>query len=337
MTFTIDLPGETEGAPARAIFERALQAISNLPGVQSTALGGTFRRTHCNGVITIEGQAHQDAEPFMGWDVSPGYFRTIGIPLRRGRLFTSTETSGTVISESMARRFWPGQDALGKRFKTSLPGLDPGNWYTVLGVVADRLSNGPGSTVLPMMYKLAPGWITTTFIVRTSANPQSLIAPVRLAVRGVSPVVPHFDIETVEQQLSEIEAPRRFETTLLNIFALLATLLAAAGFYGLLQHAVAQRTKEIGIRLALGAHRADIVRLVLSYGLRGVALGLIGGVVASYVATRVLASVLYGVTATDPITFGGVVLLLIWVAVAASSMPAWRAVKVDPMVTLRHE
>jgi putative ABC transport system permease protein len=137
--------------------------------------------------------------------------------------------------------------------------------------------------------------------------------------------------------MAEIQAPRRFETTILTIFAALATLLAAAGIYGLLHYAVAQRTKEIGIRLALGAGSADVVRFVLSYGLRGLAIGLLAGVTISYGATRLLAGVLYGVTATDPITFAGVVMLLIGVAFAASSLPARRAIKVDPMVALRHE
>jgi putative ABC transport system permease protein len=338
LTFTVDLPAEMHGAKAHAFFEQAIAAIDRLPGVQSAAVGGTFHDHIPNALITVEGRASDEAQPFTGWGVSPEYFRTMGIPLRRGRLFSTRDTSGAVISESMARRFWPGQDPLGKRFKRSLPGLDEGNWDTVLGVVGDRLANGPGSSMLPTMYELALGSSTTTMVVRTMGDPLVLAAAVRRVVRAIDPAtVPYFEIVTVEQQLAEMQAPLRFETTLLTIFAALATLLAASGIYGLLHHAVAQRTKEIGIRLALGAGNADIARLVLSHGLQGVGIGLLVGVTVSYGATRVLTSVLYGITPTDPATFVGVIVLLIGVAVAASSLPARRAVKVEPMVSLRHE
>jgi predicted permease len=337
LTFSIDLPDEMYGAKARAIFERAIEAIDNLPGVQSAAVGGTFHSHIPNGVITVEGHPPEDAQPFAGWEVSPGYFQTIGIPLRRGRLFAANETSGAMVSESMARRFWPGQNPLGKRFRRSLPGLDDGNWCTVLGVVGDRLSNGPGSSTLPTMYTLAGGYTTAPMVVRTIGDPQLVVAAVRHAVHASNPAVPHFEITTVDGELREIQAPRRFETALLSMFAAFATLLAAAGIYALLHHAVAQRTKEIGIRLALGARGVDVVGLVLSRGLRGVAIGLVVGVTVSYAATRVLSSVLYGVTATDPVTFAGVGVLLLGVALAAGSLPARRAVKVEPMVALRHE
>jgi ABC-type antimicrobial peptide transport system permease subunit len=237
----------------------------------------------------------------------------------------------------MARRFWPGQDPLRKRFKRSLPGLDEGNWYVVLGVVGDRPVNGPGSSLLPTMYELDTGRSSTTMVVRTLGDPLPLAASVRQAVHTIDPEIPYFEITTVDRQMLEIQAPLRFETTLLTIFAILATLLAAAGIYGLLHQAVAQRSKEIGIRIALGARHSDVVRHVLGQGLQGVALGLLVGVAVSYAATRVLTSVLYGVAATDPITFAGVVILLIMVALAASSQPVRRALELDPMVTLRHE
>ncbi len=337
LTFTVDLPDGWYGEKARTIFDRAITAIEQLPGVQSAAVGGTFHNHIPNGVITVEGQAPDDREPFSGWTVSPGYFKTIGLALRRGRVFSATETSGAVISESMARRFWPGQDPLGKRFKRSLPGLDEGNWYIVLGVAGDRLVNGPGSSMLPAMYELDTGQSSTTMVVRTFADPLPLAPAVRKAVRTVDPEIPFFEITTADRQMLEIQAPLRFETTLLATFAVLATLLAAAGIYGLLYHTVAQGRKEIGIRLALGARSSDVVRHVLREGFRGVALGLGAGMAVSYAATRVLASVLYGVTATDPGTFAGVVLLLVIVALAASSQPACKAIRLDPIATLRHE
>jgi predicted permease len=337
LTFTVELPDGLYGEKARVIFDRAIEAIDRLPGVQSAAVGGTFHSHIPNGVITVEGRAPDDREPFTGWNVSPEYFKTIGLPLQRGRVFSSTDTSGVVISESMARRFWPGQEPLQKRFKRSLPGLDEGNWDTVIGVVGDRLVSGPGSSMLPTMYELDAGRSSTTMVVRTLTDPLPLAPAVRQAVRSIDSEIPYFAITTADRQMLELQAPRRFETTLLTIFAVLATLLAAVGIYGLLHYSVAQKRKEIGIRLALGAHKSDVVRHVLSQGLRGVALGLLVGMAVSYAATRVLASALYGVAATDPITFAGVVILLIIVALAASSQPARQAIKLDPIATLRHE
>ncbi len=267
LTFTVDLPDRMYGGKAQAFFDQAILAVNRLPGVQSAAVGGTFHNHIPNQIMVVEGRASEDAQPFTGWAVSPGYFQTMGISLRRGRLLSSKDTSRAVISEFMARRFWRGQDPLGKRFKRSLPGLDEGHWDTVVGVVGDRLSNGPGSSMLPTMYELASGSSTTTMAVRTMGDPQLLAAAVRRAVRAINPEVPYFEITTAERQLAEKEAPRRFETILLTIFAALATLLAASGIYGLLlHHAVAQRTKEIGIRRAVGARNADIARLVLSHG-----------------------------------------------------------------------
>ncbi len=337
LTFTVDLPDGFYGEKARVIFERAVEAIDRLPGVESAAVGGTFHSHIPNGVITVEGRASDDREPFTGWSVSPEYFKTMGLPLRRGRIFRSTEPSGAVISESMARRFWPGQDPLGKRFKRSLPGLDEGNWDTVVGVVGDRLVNGPGSSVLPATYELDAGRQSTTMVVRTVADPLRLAPAVRESIRAIDSDIPYFAITTADDQVLEIQAPLRFETTLLTIFGVLATLLAAAGIHGLLHYSVAQKRKEIGIRLALGARSSDVARHVLSPGLRGVALGLFVGVAVSYAATRVLASVLCGVTATDPITFAGAFLFMLVVALAASSQPARRAIKLDPVETLRQE
>lgn len=342
LTFTIDLPNrdlpnEMQGAQARLLAGEAIAAIDHLPGIQSAAVGGVFENHIPNDIITVEGQPPEDAQPLTGWDISPDYFQTIGLPLQRGRVFTSSETSGAVISGIMARRFWPGQSPLGKRFKISLPGFDEGNWYTVLGVVGDRLVNGSGLETLPTMYKLASGSSRITMVVRTRGNPLSMVAAVREAVRAVSPAIPRFEITTVDRQMLELQAPRRFETTLLTIFASLATLLAAAGIYGFLHQAVAQSQKEIGIRFALGAQHIDIVRLVLSQALRGVGIGLLAGLLLSYALTRVLTSVLYGITATDPITFAGVAVLFILVATASSTLPAGQASKVDPIVALRQE
>lgn len=337
LTFTIDLPNDLHGSRAQLIAGQIIAALDYLPGIQSAALGGTFENHIPNDVITVEGQPPEDSQPLTGWDVSPNYFQTIGLPLQQGRVFTNNETSGAVISEFMARRFWPGQSSLGKRFKISLPGFDEGNWYTVLGVVGDRLVNGSGSATPPTMYKLAAGNSTMTIVVRTNGNPLSMGAAFRQAVREVSPAIPRFEITTVDRQMLELQAPRRFETSLLTIFATLATLLAGAGIYGFLHHAVAQREKEIGIRLALGAQNTDVMRLVLSQALRSVVIGLLAGLLVSFATTRVLASALVGVTATDPITFAGVAVLFIVIAIAASSLPAHQASKVDPIAALRQE
>jgi putative ABC transport system permease protein len=238
----------------------------------------------------------------------------------------------------MARRFWPNQDPLGKRFKQVLPGLDD-DWLTVVGVVGDVRLNGRESPVAPMFYRPRSqiGFGDASLVVRTAGDPLLLAAAIRREVRSLDRAVPYFEIDTVEQRLQAMEASRRFETKLLSVFAGLALVLAVIGIYGLLHYAVTERTREVGIRIALGAQRVHVVRLILRQGLVWAVLGIGAGVAIALMATRLLESLLYGVAATDPWTFAGVAMLLLAAGALASWLPARRAAEIDPLIALREE
>ena len=273
--------------------------------------------------------------------VSDGYFRVMGIPLRQGRWFSPTDVHDgppvAIINQAMARRFWPVENPIGKRFKEVLPGLD-GAWLTVVGVVGDVSLNRDGS-VAPVFYRLIGAMVLAplSLVVRTQGEPSDLVAAVRKAVQSVDSAVPYFDVTTVEHQLEELDRPRRFETGLLGAFAFAAVILAALGLYGLMSYWVEQRTKEIGIRVALGATSRNVVRLVVRTGLEWVSIGVVIGIGGAFAFGRALSSLLFGITATDPVTLVAVIVVLMLAATAASSIPALRATKVDPAVTLRHE
>ncbi|HKQ89744.1 MAG TPA: ABC transporter permease [Blastocatellia bacterium] len=348
LTMTVRLPDEWYASEVRmrAFFEEAIQKIEQLPGVHGAAVGGavsdSFRERVPNVSIVIEGRpATQDPERHNRNRVSNGYFRLMGIPLRQGRLFSAEDHSGSpdvaVISETMARRFWPAESPLGKRFKEVLPGADS-EWLTVIGVVGDVVTNRDG-TVYPTFYNTTnqiTGW-DWRLVVRTQSPPLELAVAVRRAVRSIDSTLPDFEITTVEQALAKLDRPRKFQTEMIGAFAVTALLLAALGLYGLMSYLVAQRTKEIGIRVALGARRRDVLKLVIGQGMTVALTGVSLGLAAAFAVTQLMKSLLFGVTATDPATFAGVAALLAAVALLACYLPARRASKVDPVVALRTE
>jgi putative ABC transport system permease protein len=290
----------------------------------------------------IEGRpATQDPERHGLQGVSDGYFRVMGIPLRQGRLFSAQDHSGSapvaVINEAMARRYWPSESPLGKRFKRGMPGLDSER-LTVIGVVGDITPNRDGRTY-PLFYRTIRqwSWPNETLVVRTETPPLGLAAAVRRVVRSIDSTVPNFDITTVEQALAKLDRPRKFQTKLIGAFAATALLLAALGLYGLMSYLVAQRTKEIGIRVALGAQRRDVLKLVIRQGMAVALTGVSIGLAVALSVTRLMKSLLFGVTATDPATFAGVATLLAAVALLACYIPARRATYVDPTVALRQD
>jgi predicted permease len=349
LTMTVRLPDKwyTSEVRMRAFFEEAIQKIERLPGVRGAAVGGavssSFRGRVPNVSIVIEGRpATQDPERHDRNMVSGGYFRVIGIPLRQGRLFSAEDHSGSpgvaVISETMARRFWPSESSLGKRFKEVLPGADS-EWLTVIGVVGDVVTNRDG-TVYPTFYittRQSFAWWNWQLVVRTESPPLELAAAVRRAVRSIDSTVPNFEITTVEQSLAKLDRPRKFQTQLIGAFAVTALLLSALGLYGLMSYLVAQRTKEIGIRVALGAQRRDVLKLVIGQGMAVALSGASLGLAAALAVTQLMKSLLFGVTATDPTTFALIALLLVGVTLIASFVPARRATKVDPLQALRHD
>jgi putative ABC transport system permease protein len=258
--------------------------------------------------------------------ITPDYFKTLRIPIKQGRTFTAQETLAgapvMLVDEQLARRFWPAGDALGKHAG------DVRNYGSeALGRI--KIYTPFGRSPLP----------SVTLAVRSNAglDPLSLVAAIKSEVKAINPNVPVNEIAALDSQVSRLIAPRRFNTWLLGLFAVVALLLAAVGIYGVTSYAVTQRTREFGIRMALGAQRGDVLRLMLRQSMRLALAGLALGGAASLVLTRWLKSLLYGVSATDPLTFVVIALLLTLVILLAGYLPARRATKVDPMVALRYE
>jgi putative ABC transport system permease protein len=280
-------------------------------------------------------------------NVTPDFFRTLGIPLVQGRDFTSGDVAGAppvaIINETMARMYWPSwkenaQNPIGHRIKLGAPRA-PGNWMTIVGIVRDIPHRGVDSQPKPDWYwpqSQLPNRSMTLFV-RTSLDPADLATVIRQKIRGIDPSQPIASFGTMNEVIASSISPRRFSMLLLAIFASITLLLAATGVYGVMAYATAQRTREVGIRIALGAQRGAVIRLILKQGLTLTLIGIITGVAGALAAARAMSGLLYGISPTDPITFAAISLLLLAVALLACYLPARRATKVDPMVALRTE
>jgi predicted permease len=274
--------------------------------------------------------------------VTPDFFATMRIPFEAGRTFLESELTPTspavIVSARVGRRFWPGQDPVGKRLK--LGNLTANNpWLSIVGVVAETryraLPENP--TADPDLYfPFVDRAAQASIAVRSSVDPASLVPSLRAAVRSVDGSIPVFNVSVLEDRVERQSAAPRFTMWLMGVFAAVALLLAVVGIYGVMAYLVTQRTREIGIRLALGAGSRDILRLVVGNGARMIALGVIAGVAASFALQRFVSSLLFGVTAADA-TSAVAVALLVSVALAACYLPAWRATRVDPLHALRRE
>jgi putative ABC transport system permease protein len=342
-------------ARCSSFFNTFLAQTRALPGVEDAAL------THVlplNGrfwwyAADVEGHPRNPSEPApVLWEsvVTQDYFRIMGIPLLRGRLFTPADsapgaTHVTVVTESTAKKFWPNQDPLGKHVKRTWMG----DWITVVGVVGDvneysMASKLPeyieGAVYDPYGNDLGPGGMQPremTLVVRTSGRVGNLAEALQKTVASLNPDTPVSEVATLQTIVSQsLDAPRS-TMSLFAIFAALALALGAVGIYGVVSYSVAQRTSEIGVRMALGAQRSDVLHLVMGHGARLALAGVAIGIAAAVAATRLMSSLLYGVTATDPLTFFAVAVLLAAVTLAACYIPARRAMRVDPMVALRYE
>jgi putative ABC transport system permease protein len=265
----------------------------------------------------------------------------MGIPLVRGRDFTDQDkadsTKVVVISQKTAQHYWPGQDPIGKHLKPGATNSDV-PWREVIGVVKDVRQNdfiAQPKMQMYFAYRQLKDLAANALVVRTSVEPMSVATSVRNAIWAVDKDQPVANIDTMDHIVSEAVARQRFSMLLLAIFAALALVLAAVGIYGVMSYSVAQRTREIGIRIALGAKRTDVLKMTVKQGLKLVGLGLLIGLVVAFMLTRVMASLLFGISATDPLTFMGISLVLLAVAILASYIPALRATKVDPMIALR--
>jgi putative ABC transport system permease protein len=331
-----------------SFFKQALEQVAALPGVDSAGAVSELPLSGAEEVdqFTIEGRpapANKSDTPLADFRFADGnYFSTMRIPLLGGRYFTEQDTGAAppvaIISESLARRFFPDGDAVGKRIKGGdVESRDP--WATIAGVVGDVKHSSLDAEPRPQLYfpytqKL---WGHMTIVARASIEPEYLANSMRDTIAAIDKDQPVTDMKTLEQFIDESVAKKRFSMVLLTSFAVAALILAAVGIYGVMSYLVSQRKSEMGIRLALGAQSWDIMRLILGEGLKLISIGVTVGLGAAVALTRLLSSLLFGVSATDPMTFAFISLSLVAVALLASFVPARRATKVDPMIALRNE
>ena len=351
LTFRVIPRGEkyTQLSQRAAYYQLALDKIGTLPGVQHAAaisfLPLTLYRASKGFRIDGRPAALPGALPMADYDiVSPGYFETMAIPLIAGRDVSWSDTPGTqqvvVINQSMARTYWPNEDPLGKRINEGSPD-EHTPWLQVVGVIGDLREFDVASRPRPTMYfsvsQFEGNGLLRDWVVRSAGNPVSVSSEVRDAIWSIDKDLPISRMRTMSQVRSASVAAQAFNVLLLGLFAGLALTLATVGLYGVTAYSVAQRTREIGIRVALGAQHQDVLSLVLRQGTTLALGGVTIGVVAALGLTRLMTGLLYGVPANDPLTFAGVAILLLLVALAASYVPARRAMRVDPMVALRYE
>ena len=347
LTVSLSLPqaSYSKDAQVAAFYQHLLARIRALPGVVSAAAGSELPLFGGrNGTVYTEGQPipkSQWSSPLVEWNnITPDFFRTLHIPLLKGRDFTLADAQKSelvaIINETMARHFWPNQNAVGKRFSQ---GYEHPKWITVVGVAGDVREFGLERPPIPEVYfpeyqSTRPGM---ALVLRTATPPLNQVTAVRGALRSLDKDLPVYAVRDLAQLVSKSSAQQRFVALLLTLLAAVALVLAAIGIYGVVAYSAASRQHEIGIRMALGAEKRDVLIMVVRQGLKLALIGVAIGVGGALVLTRFLASLLYGVKATDPLTFIAVSLILIIVALAACYIPARRASKVDPMVALRYE
>lgn len=346
LTLDVNLPDwKYRDAPAqRAFVDRLAADVRSIPGVRAAGFTNILPLSGNNssGTITVEGRPAPPGNARLNANlrrVSPGYFQAMRLPLLRGRFPGDRDTADTLpvaaISATMAARFWPNEDPIGRRFKIGGQESDR-PWMTIVGIVGDlhhqALDVEPRQEMYRPLQQDPAG--TMALAIRTAGDPLSIAPAVRQRVRAIDPGLPVSSLQTMQALVDASTSSQAFQTTLLALFAGAALLLAVSGIYGVMAHAVSQRTQEIGVRMALGAAPHDVLRLVALEGLRLTGWGVAAGLVAALMATRLLSSLLFGVSATNPWVLAGATLALVGAALAGSMIPARRASRVDPLIAL---
>jgi putative ABC transport system permease protein len=349
LTIDIRLPRSKYQPPQQAaFFQQLLERLRALPGAQSAGAGYPLPLSGTDEGVGLSIEGLPPADPRQWRTVGPrivggDYFNAFQIQVKSGRVFTDSDGRDTppvvVINEALAREYWPNQDPIGKRISFDSRGGQP-RWREIIGVVGDVRYLGLDQGLEPEIYipfiQFGGPW-PATLVVRANGAPRSVIAAIRKVVQAMDKDQPISNIHTLDELLDKSVSPRRFTLLSLGIFASVALALAAVGIYGVMSYLVAQRTHEIGVRIALGAQPRDVLRMVVGRGLRLVLIGLGAGLVGALALTRLLRNLLFGVSATDPLTFAIIAVLLLMVALSACWVPARRATKVDPLVALKHE
>jgi putative ABC transport system permease protein len=352
LLFTVNPPDRKyrDEAARVALFQEIERRVAAIPGVAAAAVANEFPlRGGGQSRVTITGDSATGGESVRraGFQaVSPGYFATLRIPLVRGRLLTAADAAGApaaaVVSETFAHRFLAGRDPIGERFRESQPGADSPE-LTIVGVVRDVRRDGPAGDFIPLVYLAAaqPGTysrrthLSEVAVRAAGTDPHALLPAIQRAVWSIDAAQPITNVLTLDEVIAGSTAHRRFNMTLLSATAILALGLAIVGVYGVTAHVAAQRTREIGIRIALGADRHHVLSLVIASGLRWATLGIVAGLTGAYTGTRLLGALLFGVTPTDRVTFAGLAVLMLAVAAVANYIPARRAASVNPISALR--
>jgi putative ABC transport system permease protein len=355
ITAAISLPNKYADPPKiQQFWQQFLERVQSQPGVKAVGITMSLppNLLEITNPFTVEGQGydrHRQQQLAEELIVSPDYFRALGIPLLKGRFFSpSDRVEGekdpmiVIINETMAKQYFSSKDPVGSRIQTGDP--DPNApWETIVGVVGDvkysGLDSGPGPTIYVPYNE--NGWVMWSremyLVVRSSGNTTDLVPAIRTQLAGMDSAVPLAQIRTMKELLDESLVQQRFRTWLISGFAALALLLSAIGLYALISYSVSQRTREIGVRVALGAKRSNVLGMVLREGMQLLVCGLLLGLVGAFSVTRIIRSLLYSTSSTDALSFIVTSLTLIAVALLACYIPARRATKVDPMVALRYE
>ena len=348
LTMRISLPGRKYDSDPKVLsfFKQAAEQVRAIPGVESAGAINTipFGGPHAGTNLDIEGQPKRAPGQALTTGVcvtDANYFQTMRIPLKRGRLFTPEEAMEmrhvVVVNEAFAREMFPGQDPIGRRVTINMK--DDNQPSEIIGIVGDNKHMSLDSEVLAMAFWPHPelAYSSMTFVIRTRGDAMNIAPAARSVIHQLDPDQPIGEVITMNGLMARSVAKSRFNSTLLGIFSVVALIMAAVGIYGVMSYAVLQRTHEIGVRMALGAQRRDVLRLILRQGVVLAIAGVLVGLAGSFGLTRVISTLLFGVAATDTQTFAAVAVGLFAITFIASYIPAWRATRVDPLVALRYE